>query len=358
MNQKPDASQLPLPEKPEKADSLKANERSVSMTDPDSAVIRDGRKGLFLAYKLHTAVDGGEARVITAVSVISGTDLEAHYLPEMVEQHRQNTGKDPPEVVAHGAYGTIANYNYLMASDIHPSIRRHKTWTAIAYPSGSFVYDAASDTMVCPQGQRLKRYEIRPRQGLIRYRASREACRLCPTKTKCTRGERRSVTCIDSPALDWALKHLEREETQLSIKQRKVWCETANAELKNQRGLSRASLRGRLKVSIQALLAAAAYNLKRIAKYSKLDLLATSQCQGFPLKLNRALTFLSRFLSLTVYFHRTRPGLLCVWLRQQPQRELTSSMIVLEENATPAINRRAGNSGYAGALPLPLVPRC
>lgn len=302
-----DLSQLHLPETPEKVRRLKANERYVSETDPDAALVWDERKGLFLAHKVHVGVDSGEARVITAVSVVPRGDLEAHYLSEMVEQHSQNTGKDPPEVVADGAYGTIANYDYLMATNIQPSIPRHKSWTAIAYPNDTFTYDPATDTMVCPQGQRLKRHEVRPRYGLIRYRASRKACRLCPIKTKCTRGERRSVTRIDNAALDWALRHLQREEAQLSIKQRKIWSETANAELKNQRGLSRASLRGRLKVSIQALLAATTYNLKRIAKYGKVESVVTCQCKDFVS--HRVLLCLkSLFISLG-HFRNAEPAL-------------------------------------------------
>jgi hypothetical protein len=47
--------------------------------------------------------------------------------------------------------------------------------------------------------------------------------------------------------------------------------ETAFAELKGPLGLARATLRGRDKVQIQALLAFAAYNIKRLVKAMRKD---------------------------------------------------------------------------------------
>jgi hypothetical protein len=49
-------------------------------------------------------------------------------------------------------------------------------------------------------------------------------------------------------------------------RQRSVWMETANAELKERHGLRRAQGRGRDAVWIQALLAASAYNVKQLAQ--------------------------------------------------------------------------------------------
>jgi hypothetical protein len=49
-------------------------------------------------------------------------------------------------------------------------------------------------------------------------------------------------------------------------RQRSVWMETANAELKERHGLRRAQGRGRDAVWIQALLAASAYHVKQLAQ--------------------------------------------------------------------------------------------
>lgn len=51
------------------------------VNDPDVATVRDERKGLFLAHKAHVGVDGGKARIVTAILVISGNELEANQLP-------------------------------------------------------------------------------------------------------------------------------------------------------------------------------------------------------------------------------------------------------------------------------------
>jgi hypothetical protein len=55
-----------------------ANERRVSRTDPQAAIISDRKKGLFLAHKVHVAVDGGPARIITGLIATPGDRPEAH----------------------------------------------------------------------------------------------------------------------------------------------------------------------------------------------------------------------------------------------------------------------------------------
>ena len=54
---------------PAKRAKARANDRWVSRTDPQAAIISDRRRGFFLARKVHIAVDGGPSRIITAVVV-------------------------------------------------------------------------------------------------------------------------------------------------------------------------------------------------------------------------------------------------------------------------------------------------
>jgi hypothetical protein len=161
----------------------------------------------------------------------------------------------------------LANYEYLQGAGIKPAIPRHDSWKKKVLSRRKFTYDPQTDTYLCPEEQRLHRYEVRPEAGIVRYRASRMACRLCLRKTECPRGARRTASPhFKEPVLDWALSYLQTEQAQQSVRQRKVWVETAIAEVKNGHGLQRASFRGRRKVLIQILLTAATYNLKKLAR--------------------------------------------------------------------------------------------
>jgi len=57
---------------PKKRAKARTNERWVSRTDPEAAIISDRRRGLLLARKVHIAVDGGPSRIITGVVATSG----------------------------------------------------------------------------------------------------------------------------------------------------------------------------------------------------------------------------------------------------------------------------------------------
>jgi transposase len=74
------------------------NDRYVSSTDPDAAIVNRGRPKLL--YHTHRAVDP-KAEVITAVELSRGDVNEAHRLLPLAQQHRANTGCAPETVVAH-----------------------------------------------------------------------------------------------------------------------------------------------------------------------------------------------------------------------------------------------------------------
>lgn len=54
------------------------------------------------------------------------------------------------------------------------------------YGKSAFVYDAAQDISVCPQGALSRRSKLRRPQGLVEYRADARICNACPVKVACT----------------------------------------------------------------------------------------------------------------------------------------------------------------------------
>ncbi len=78
--------------------------------------------------------------------------------------------------------------------------------------------------------------------------------------------------------VDWVDQHLVTEKAQESIKKRAPWVETVFAEMKAVHGLSRAKLRGRVKVQIQVLFAMALHKIKQLLKLLKEPKRKGSQC--------------------------------------------------------------------------------
>lgn len=243
-----------------------------SRTDPDAGLVSRPGVPLGLYHKLHVGVDGGHARVITAIEVTPGEVADAELLDRLCKEHEGMAGCRLREVVADATYGTYASYRLLEGRAIRPSIPiLGSAWDRRALPRTLFRYDHGADCYWCPAGQVLKRQGVsrtaRVGGGVI-YRASPQACGACAQKAACCGTAKARTICRaiqDDGLLERVRTHLRTPRACRSISQRKCWAETVMAELKERHGLRRCGLRSRTKVRIQAYLAAMAYNLKKLA---------------------------------------------------------------------------------------------
>lgn len=71
---------------------------------------------------------------------------------------------------------------------------------------------------------------------------------------------------VDEEFLSRVKSHLATERARESLRRRKYWPETVFAEMKGPRGLNRATLRGTIRVHIQALLALAVHNIRQLVR--------------------------------------------------------------------------------------------
>lgn len=217
-------------------------------------------------------VDGGRARVITAVDVTPGEVGDEVLLDRLCKEHERTTGRTLAEVTADAKYGTAANYRLLEAAGIRASIPVHEAGPPPhPVPRTACTYDAEGDRFLCPTGQPLARQgwsgTVGTSGGII-YRASPKACAACPRKPACCpTAQARTITRItEDGARTRARVYLQTGHAKISIRRRKCWAESAMAELKDRHGLRRARGRGRRRVQIEALGAAIAYNVKKLAR--------------------------------------------------------------------------------------------
>ncbi len=251
----------------------RANELVVSRTDPDAGLVSRDGVPLDLYHKVHVGVDGGAARIITAVDVTPGEVADEDLLDRLLKEHAGATGRTVTEVVADAKYGTYANYRALEADGIRPSIPPHLgRGKQRAVPGELFVYDPAGDRFLCPEGQVLRRQgsscSARPGGGII-DRASPKTCGACPRREECCGSAKaRTITRPDDSGLyDRTRAYLRTAHAKRSIRLRKCWAETVMAEAKERHGLRRAQYRGRAKVRMQAFGAAIAYNIKKLVRW-------------------------------------------------------------------------------------------
>lgn len=247
----------------------KTNQVTISRTDPDCSIIRTKHRGTFLAHKVHVAVDGGRSRIITAIAVTPGAEPEHRLVPLLVGKHTFNCRKKPREVVADRGYGKQAVYLFLKRQGITPIIPRHQSRTRLVRKKQElgFTYDPERDVYICPRGKKL--YKVQRLGETVRYRTHRYACRGCELQPQC--GAQRAGISRISDTIASALAVLGTPRGRRAMALRKCWVETVNADLKNNRSLSRAHYRGNRAVTIQALLAACAHNIYQlvVARFSK-----------------------------------------------------------------------------------------
>jgi transposase len=288
----------------------RVNDLAVSRTDPDAAVLSRESVPLALYHKVHVGVDGGSARIITAVEVTPAAVADFDLLDRLCKEHEGTTGRRVQEVSADGRYSTYEIYRRLEGRGIRASIPL-RTERYRQMPPERFSYDVQTDRYHCPQGHPLTRQGIsHAPTGIefIMYRASPKVCQPCPLKAQCCgRSRARTLTPLNDGGLSERVRaFLRTPQARDRLRRRKCWVELAFAELKERHGSRRAHGRGRDAVLIQALSAAMAYNIKKLVRAARQQPqpIARAQRSGAPegCSILRSRLILSRYSPFSASF--------------------------------------------------------
>ncbi len=137
----------------------KKNNRYISSTDPDAALVNRGKTKL--SYQVHRAVDG-KHEIITATDAAPGDVNEAHLMLPLLEKHKATTEVKANTVVADSKYGTIDNFLACHDRGVQahiPDLREaavKRTAQREIFAEDRFSYDPVTDTYTCPAGNLLK----------------------------------------------------------------------------------------------------------------------------------------------------------------------------------------------------------
>ena len=249
------------------------NNRYISTTDPDAAIVRVGKPKL--RYHTHRAVDPA-AEVITATEVTTGDVNEAHRMTSLMESHHENTETEAKTVVADSKYGTINNYLSCHDRGVKahiPDLKKKQQKSGLRtgiYSDNRFFYDKETDTYECPAGNRLKRRKVHKLRQSVEYAASKVECEKCELRQHCTKSKtgRTVKRHVRQEELDSMRALAGSAESKRDITTRHHLMERSFARAKRF-GYKRARWRRLWRVQIQEYITAAIQNIEILVRYGR-----------------------------------------------------------------------------------------
>jgi transposase len=252
------------PERPSGRGYQRLSDLRVSRTDPDAALMNDGRKAA-LGYHDHYVVDGGKQRIILTALVTPADVMENQPMLDLLWRVRFRWRLQPKRAVGDTTYGTVENIRALEDAGIHAYIPL-ADWDRTSYYGPSrFRYDAERDEYRCPEGHPLSRRTAKYTEEVVVYRAQAAICNGCPVKAACTASDqgRTLQRSFYAAYLERVQAYHDTPAYQKAMRKRSVWVEPLFGEAKQWHGLRQFRWRGLEHVNVEALLVAAGQNLKR-----------------------------------------------------------------------------------------------
>ncbi len=249
----------------------------VSPSDPASRYTSAHGGQAQFCYATNYLIDVENAVIVDVEASTAVRQAEVTAAKRMIDRAAADHGLWPRKLIADTGYGSAEMLAWLVHErDIEPHIPvvDHSARADGAFSRTEFSYDTRRDHYTCPAGKLLTRG--RPRSGdpahphadgFFRYRASKPDCDACALKPRCCPGDypRKVMRSLHEGARDLARAIAEEDEWLTSRRERKK-VEMLFAHLKRILRLDRLRLRGPNGARDEFHLAAAAQNLRKLAK--------------------------------------------------------------------------------------------
>src|SRR5229473_3030191 len=239
----------------------------------------------FFAYCTNYLIDLEHAVILDVEATTAVRQAEVTAQRRMIDRTHERFGLWPEKLAADTGYGSADNLAWLVHQrgiEPHIPVFDNSKRTDGTFSRDDFAYDHANDIYRCPGGKILQHYRRRfttPRTGvskdnMLSYRASKHDCELCSLKPRCcpSAPARKLLRSIHEGARDLARDIAKTEAYQTSRRERKK-VEMLFAHLKRILKLDRLRLRGPNGARDEFHLAAAAQNLRKLAKLIPLSAL-------------------------------------------------------------------------------------
>lgn len=240
-----------------------------SLTDPAAAWTNKSQMKAVFAYATNYLIDTEHAVIVDVEATPARWSAEVAATKTMLTRTQESLGLTPRILAADAAYGSGLMLGWLMGRGVEPHIPilDHAHQTKGYFTRADFTFDAAANAFVCPAGKRLLNKGLVREDGTMPYRASTKDCRACALKVRCTKGVQRIVTRNLYEAEREHVRGLkETPAFKCSARLRKK-VEMQFAHLKRNLNFRRLRLRGLTGAKDEFLLAAAAQNLRKLARF-------------------------------------------------------------------------------------------
>jgi hypothetical protein len=250
----------------------------ISSADPASRWTGANGGLAFFAYCTNSLIDLKHAIIVDVEATAAIRQAEVTAQQRMIDRTQECFGLWPERLAADAAYGSAENLAWLVHErGIEPHIPAFdkSQRTDGTYSRDDFTYDRERDCYICPAGkelrQRQKIYRVpRPfvdENGMTRYRASKLDCESCSLKPQCCPNApaRKVLRSIHEGARDVA-RDIAKTDAYVTSRRERKKVEMLFAHLKRILKLDRLRLRGPCGARDEFHLAAAAQNLRKLAK--------------------------------------------------------------------------------------------
>ena len=251
---------------------------SISPTDPAARwTAVDGPA--FYAYATNYLIDVQAGIIVDVEATPAWRTAEINATRTMIERVEQRFDLKPERLIGDSAYGAAELLGWMVnqkAIEPHVPVCDKTQRNDETLSRSDFQWNEQADEYRCPQGKVLRRQRrafkiLRThitKAGTIIYRASQSDCASCPMKARCCPNTpmRKIARSVHESARDVARDIAKTVAYKQSRKDRKK-VEMLFAHLKRILNLGRLRLRGLTGAHDEFLLAAAAQNLRRMAKW-------------------------------------------------------------------------------------------
>ena len=252
--------------------------KEISLSDPASRLTAAVGRPAFFGWCTNYLIDVKHAVIMDVAATPALRTAEVNAAKAMIDRVEGRFGIKPKRLIGDTAYGTAEMLAWMVGEKgIAPHV---PVWDKGERDDGTFsrsdfVFDTASNSYTCPGGKQLVQYRRNyetarvgvDRDGQKRYRASQADCGVCALKQRCCPGQpmRKVSRSVHEAARDVARAINATPEYAQSRRERKK-VEMLFAHLKRILKLDRLRLRGPSGAHDEFTLAAAAQNLRKLAK--------------------------------------------------------------------------------------------
>jgi IS5 family transposase len=248
-----------------------SNQTHISTTDPDAKVSTKPGKPAQLNYLAQLSVDTA-SHVITNIEAHTADRRDSECLASVVGNTvalLQAQGLQVEEVLADTGYSSGSALKYLEAQHITgyiPSFGPYKP------EREGFTYDQEHDRYTCSRGVHLPLHLLRTtKEGYHKklYRSAVKDGRDCPLRTQCLgQGSSKQLEdSVDKPYYDRMHERMQTAKARRMIRRRAATVEPVIGTLVNYSGMKRVNTHGLELANKCMLMAAVAYNVKKLLRY-------------------------------------------------------------------------------------------